>query len=241
MPRWAPTAFSFKGWLRRLGIPGEDLREVLTGVVPVAIVDRHWHQHDLDVFGVFGQAAEPLGTGPATFLAVEIFAPLTQDLTIWRIHAQYSHQFPTGNAPFAATPIHVFTPFDPYDPTVNNRNAHFPWLQMAVGRPTLGSAVVLSGDNVALQVALVGGVPTSTIGPLLREAHNAINATGVAQGATFMQIDYGTKPESPPLRLKAGGRLCVQMANRTAVTLASIQTLDVSFYYSERPQEGDLG
>jgi len=241
VPRWVPTAFSFKGWLRRLGIPNQDIREVLTGMLPVAIVDRHWHQHDLDVFGVFGQAAELTGAGPATFLAVEIFAPLTQDLTLWRIHAAYSHLFPTGNHRFDAQPIHVFTPFAPYDPTVNNRNAHFPWLQMAVGRPTLGGAIVLSGDNVALQVATVAGVPTDTIGPILRESHNATNATGISQAGAFMQLDFGTKPESPPLRLKAGGRLCVQMAAPTLLTAASVQTLDVSFYYSERPAEGDLG
>ncbi len=226
MPRWSFHSKALTAWRRRWRL-NRDPTEILDGILPVAEIDKHWTDDRINLWGLFTQAQ---GTGANTHLACMITAQ-TKELLVHRV--QYSL---TRSAWPIAQPVHLFTPLQGYVPTVNNTALHLPWLQtgLRAGDPgQLSEAFGTSGDNLGLQVVLVNGAPHICIGPI---THGPFVA-GVI-GAACVREERLWTFQDPPIRIAPWTSLCVQMA---AVSASALDMLNVSFFYSEREDQGRVG
>jgi hypothetical protein len=207
------------------------LGEMLSGVLPVAVVDRHWHQEELDLWGL--NVATDIGVVPNRHHAVSLHNPSTEDplleVLVWRVNACL---FDVNTGRPRPGPIHLFTPLTPaYNPHSSPATIplHFPWLQTPA---SFGDEVALSrvhgdaGGNPALQVVTVNGVATTSIGPSVW----TITGHGLAGEEHMPFAELGPGPTAPPLRVKPGQRLTVQH-----LISQGLLTLQANFWFSQRP------
>ncbi len=216
MPTWKTSGRVFAAWSRRHGL-NAPAQEILTGIIPVAEVDRHYTDDRLNVWGLFGQQ---LGTTGLLLGAVSLVAQ-ERELLVHRVAYFFS------GAPQILLTCHVFSPLQAYDPHSVGPALVLPWLQpVEPGSPgRLSRAFGLQGETALLQVVTVNGAPHTSIGPasqMFTLSSDLIDLWGY---------------QDPPFRVRPFGQLTVQ----TTVLLPIGFGLNVSFWYSERDDQGAVG
>lgn len=227
MPRWVAHSKPLVGWRKRWRL-NRDPSEILDAILPTAQVDKHWTDDRLNLFGLYSQAQGP---GVATHLACMLTAQ-NKELLIHRVHCAITR----GSFP-GIEPVHIFTPLQGYNPVQNNTALFLPWLQtgLRTGEPgQLSEAFGTSGDNLALQVVNVNGAPHTCVGPLWYgpTALNVVGGWGERDVVIWSEQD-------PPLRIAPFTSVAVQTAQ--TITTSVLNFLDVSWYYSEREDQGRVG
>lgn len=202
--------------------------EMLTGVIPVAEVDRHWTDDRLDVWGMFTQVP---GTAVVNRLGACTILPQAKEILVHRITAQLS------SSTSLVHNIHLFTPLQAYAPTALNAALVLPWLQPVkpgqAGR--LAETIGVTGETDAgLMVVVVNGAPHTAIGPLFVISALQVGLVGTLSAkAPTVLWDY----QNPPLRVKPGQQLTVQVTTQ----LPNTTLLDVNWWWTERIFQGDVG
>lgn len=227
MPGWLPHSKSLTAFRRRWRT-NRDPSEILSGILPVAEVDKHWTDDRLNIWGLYAQS---VGVAANRFLSVVLFTQ-RKEVLIYRINACLLQLgFPE------AEPMHVFTPLQGYNPVLNNATFWLPWLQTGLlpGEPGhLGETFALAGDNAAFQIVVVNGAPHNCIGPV----HYGPWWAALGGGAGFSRTQKLWGGDDPPLRIPPFSGVAVQ----TAAAVNGVNyTLDVSFYYAEREDQGRVG
>lgn len=221
MPQWVTASRVFAAWSRRyrLNAPAQ---EILTGIIPVAEVDRHYTDDRLDLWGLFTQQ---LGTATPNRLGACSLVTQEKEALVHRVHVWIQT---TGATLFV--PYHLFTPLQAYDPHQFNPALVLPWLQPitsgVAGR--LSRSFGLIGEQDFFQVVTVNGAPHTSIGP----ANPGFSA--VTQPAPPTEI---WTFQDPPIRLRPFTRVTVQ----SLVQIPAVGSLNVSFYYTERDDQGPVG
>lgn len=201
---------------------------MLTGIIPVAEVDRHYTDDRLDLWGAFTQIP---GTAVANRLGACSLVPQVAEVLVHKIEARYIG-IGQGQHPF-----HLFTPLQAYAPTAINAALVLPWMQpVKPGQPgRLSSTIFVTGETDAgLMVVTVNGAPHTAIGPAY---------TLSSQGIALVAAPFSSHPtvlwgfQDPPLRVKPGQQLTVQAT--AAIPLNFF--LNVNWFYSERVFQGDVG
>ena len=227
MPTWRPSARVFAAWSRRHNLNAPAM-EILTGVLPVAEVDKHWTNDRLDLWGLFMQQ---VGTVTANRLAACTLLAGDLEVLVHKIECQVVIVGVTaGNI----IPVHIFTPLQGYLPTAVNVALVLPWLQTMV-RPQdpgrLARAVGLIGETDAgLMVVTVNGAPHVAVGP---SYSLSTYAAGMAGGRRHVLWGF----QDPPLRLKPFMQLSVQTLAQMPTSIA----IQVNIFYTERVFQGDVG
>ncbi len=207
--------------------------EILTGVLPVVVVDTVRDDESQNLYGMFVQAqGDALNLG-ACVLAAQQFDVLVHKVEFW-VDA-ISTRAPT---------VHLFTPLQTYDPfDVALQNVFFPWFQGPASAPPdnpfgaatgrLSAAIGIAGLGSALMALIVNGVPVTAIGPTYAFTRWT---TFVGSQPSEHRVIWGF--QDPPIRLRPFQRLCVQTL--LPIMLGVGHPLNVNFYYTERSEEGQL-
>lgn len=203
---------------------GRFLLSIWDTILPVAVIDTHWQDDTLDVWGLFGQATPGAGTIGAVQLQAQ-----EKELLVHRVTA-YVQNSATGGA--LSEGLHCFTPLQAYDPTAIGRAIHYPWMQPEtdIARVRLSRAFCFSGAAAAHMTVLIGGVPVLAFGPLFQTTFGPIGS------AEFPPREYWGF-QNPPYRLPPFGSLCVQQV----LAAAGNELINVNFWYSEREDQGRVG
>jgi hypothetical protein len=227
VPDWRTSSRVWAAWSRRhnLNAPAQ---EILTGILPVAEVDKHWDNERLDLWGIFMQqvgTATPNRLGAATLLAGQL------EVLVHKVEVQLAI---TGATAGQIAPVHLFTPLQAYLPTAINVALVLPWLQTMV-RPQdpgrLSRAVGLIGETDAgLMVVTVNGAPHVAVGPSY-----SINTYAAGMAGGRRHVIWGF--QDPPLRVKPFEQLTVQ----TLVQIPTSVAIQVNMFYTEREFQGDVG
>lgn len=226
MPRWLTHARNLAGLRRRWGITSP-VSEVLSGVLPVVQVDKHRSAEDSDIWGMFVQAVADGVNLPACALS-------TQEREVLVHKVEFTSNFVNPNLEY----YHLFTPLQTYTPFDVASGAFFAWVQgraTSQDRGQLGNTFGVGGLGSAHQVVVVNAVPVTTFGPLL--AWEQLFLGGLHSVVVTNAPKTFWSFQDPPIRLKPFTLLCVQS---TGVPIINT-TLNVSFWYSERPPQGDVG
>jgi len=239
VPRWTFLSKPLVALQRRYRTNAA-FSEVLTGVLPTVETDKHWQEDTLDVYGILvqGQSSDGLEL-PACVL----LAPPTRDVLVHRVEFLVV-AVDNINDELDRT-YHLFTPLAAYDPVANGGGFFFSWLQTKAtpeAATIQGQTVGIGGTFPTHQtVTFGGGGPITTFGPLARTNRSYTVAGGVSvSNASSGTLSGMWTFQDPPLRLKAGARLCVQQAD-LFLLLNRRTILSVNFYYSEREEEGGVG
>lgn len=212
-PRWLPHARNLQDFLGRWSSPVGNLRSVLEGVIPVALVDRFRDDTEGSVFGL--SASTP---GVAGFFPAVAWGSAVND---WELHQLW---FRSSLAPVLRIPAaHLFTPIDPYNPVATPAPVGFFVPGLLLNKPfTLGSVTAVAGGNAAL---------APIIGPVL-DAEFAFDS-----GAPGLQLRYpirtGGWKFDPPIRVYRGVTLALQGVEAIP---AFLHPLEVEILYTERPR-----
>lgn len=148
MPEWFSHSQNFRRFLRRWGVGGQNLYEILSGVLPVAVVDRSWQDDSLDLWGV----AVPVSVSappPNKIPAVAIASPPTLDTYIRQIDA-FAFATVSGQA-IGNQAVAVYTPQDSYNPVLNGLSQFSPALFASRGNQQ-AQTLFFGGDNPAFPV-----------------------------------------------------------------------------------------
>lgn len=221
MPRWVTADRVFAAWSRRWGL-NSPAQEMLTGIIPVAEVDRHYTDDRLNLWGIFMQQQ---GTVIANRLGACSIVTQANEALVHRVDAHFSSAL--ANTSFDC---HLFTPLQTYDPHAINPALTLPWLQpISFGEPgRLSRTFGLIGEQDFLQVVTVNGAPHVGVGPVLR---------GISAGSAGRSGGRLWDFQDPPLRMRPNTQLTVQML----VQLPVGYFLNCSFYYTERLDQGRVG
>ena len=224
MPRWLSHARNLAGLRRRWNITSP-VGEVLSGVLPVVQIDKHRDARDQDIYGMFLQA-----TGDAVNIPACALVAQADEVLIHRIEFFWKH------IRTLTRPVHIFTPLQNYTPFDVSSNAYFAWWQgkaVAQDRGQLGGTFGVGGYGSAHQVVVVNAVPITTFGPTY-DWEILMTAVGVAEQPVRRIWSF----QDPPFRLKPFTMACVQSV---FAGLGATEVLNVNFFYSERPAQGDVG
>lgn len=222
MPRWLYHSKSFLYWRKRFRL-NADPQEMLTGVIPVSIVDRSWPDDTRYLWGAFHSTLTRINQHAAVELVAQRRALRIHRITAWM-------SIGTPPYPWVGYPIHLFTPLQNYDPVPNDTTIGFPWLQTAYRQGqdgALGDAFLLGGNNAAMQTILVNGVPYVSVGPMA--------LAGGTSGAVTLNTKWNESVlwsgQDPPLVVQPFTSICVQTFFAAGAT--STYALNASFFYSE--------
>lgn len=225
-PRWVTTTKVWAAWSRRHGL-NAPAQQILTGILPVAQVDKHWLDDRIELWGLFMQqpgTAVPGRLGACTLLTQR------KEAIVHKIEAQLTI---ISASPGTIANVHLFTPIFPYLPTAVNAFIVFPWLQ-PISAPDPGrlarSFGLIGETDAGLQVVTVDGAPHTSVGP---SYSLGTYAAGLVGGRRHVLWSF----QDPPLRVKPGQQLTVQLLDVLPAALA----LQVNFYFSEREFQGDVG
>jgi len=121
---------------------------------------------------------------------------------------------------------HLFTPLQNYNPAAVGPALVFPWLQpVQPPQPArLSESVGLVGDAPFLQVVTVNGLPHTSVGPLMQKGVNSPS-----------KVHWDS--QDPPWRLKPLQLLTFQTLTQIPVG----NSINVSFWFTERDAQGDVG
>lgn len=217
MPSWLRAGKTFVAFARRWGLNAPP-SEVWSGVVPVAQVDKHWTEDRVDLWGLELQQG---GTAVPGNLASCSIAPGSKEILVHRIGVTYN-----GSVAARTLIAHLFTPLQAYNPAAIGPAIVLPWLQ-PVQPPEPGRLAFsfgLVGDAAAFQSVIVNGFPHTSVGPVIQMGVNSPSK----------QLWIG---QDPPIRVKPFQLLTVQ----TLVQLPVGNTMNVSFFFTERDSQGDVG
>ncbi len=223
MARWLQHARNLAGFQRRWSL-NAPLAEVSSGVVPVAVVDKHYGSDEQNLWGMFVQAASNLGQIEACALVAQDREVLIHKIEFW-----------WDPAAAANRPVHIFTPLQAYNPFDAAVNAYFAWWQgkaVAQDIGQLGGTFGMGGLGTGLQAVIVNMAPVITIGPSFP------SLTLGAFGAARQTVQPIWSFQDPPWRLKPFTMACVQSVN---ALVGAGQFLNVNFYYTERLPQGESG
>lgn len=234
MPIWNPIQRTFDAIRNRYDLT-QRIGEMLTGILPVIVLDRHWPGEQMDFYGL-NAATDAFNAFPAppVHLYIELQAPPDREVLIWAIEATaLSVGTPQEN------PLHLFTPLQDYatiggaTPWIPNGvlpPIYFPWLQpiAATDAGRLSASFARAGATSALQVVSVNGIPTTSIGPTKQTFNQNTGGFVASWGNEY--TSFYSSPFFPPIRLKPDARIAVQTttAGNTGVNM------EANFWYSER-------
>lgn len=257
MPRWWRIDKDYARVRKQLGISTR-LGEILTGILPVYIVEQAWPIDQLDVFGVSGITVDSaFGTTPF-FHSCSLLNQLSdvrppEELLVWRIDANVyavTQDPVTGEAFFSdsrSAGLHVFTPnLEFYNPAQTSVQEFRPWLQ-PIGGPRsaqlrTSNARMICGHAPTLETVIVNGVPTPAVGPrMTRIMENTGSSFTNILGAN---LGFGWTPSpAPPLLVRPGSELTVQSVSPMKISSGLFtdgQRLEVSFWFSTRDAQDPL-
>lgn len=217
MPRWTRAAKTFTAFARRWGLNAPPA-EVWSGVIPVAQIDKHWIEDRLDMWGLEMQQG---GTAVAGNLASCSLVAGRKEVLVHRVGVTYN-----GSVAPRTLIGHLFTPLQGYNPAAVVPALVFPWLQpVQPGEPArLAESVGVIGDAVALQVVIVNGLPHTSIGPVMQMGINSPS-----------KVHWDS--QDPPYRVKPFQLLTFQSLTQIPVG----NSINISFWYTERDPQGDVG
>lgn len=246
-PVWNPTARNFLGLADRWGTPrGTNVSSILSGVLPVTIVERF---RDNLEGSLFGTTAETLGNDNE-FSAV-IFTSVSRSWEIhsanisWDIVAE-PEVLPVKNY---LEGLHVFNPINPYNPVVNSPAGFFVPGLINNREFTFGGVIGISGTNplppAILGATLMDGLARATqdiLSSLRGDAplYMYESVDGLAKqnplevvGLKFRGLDRRCQNVikfDPPLRIQRNGTICFQLKHTVIDTPFFLQ---VSIIYTE--------
>lgn len=237
MPRWVPTAKSLLNATEGLKVRGAQIAEMLTGLLPVSIVDRQWSREDLNIYGASGfyeqvpwttgGGAPPEWAGNTLELGSVYLLALEREVLVRRVTAALEGTegsaddgFGGGRSPITSLRdttrmLHLFTPDPSYEPAALRPGIHFSWLSTkGSGLATdLSRAVLISGANTNLQQVTVQPFGlVQSIGPIKGTRLipvPQVTSGGFSHWRTDQQVTF-LDWHDPPIVIKPGGRLCVQ-------------------------------
>lgn len=216
-----------------------DPTEVLTGILPVAQIDKHWQDDTLDLFGMYCQhVIQAGGAGHnCCVLTAGRQEVLVHEVTAWTDPA---HAW--GNAGWA---YHLMTCHYNYNPVSTNiYSLWYPWLMASTRSDkdlVLAYALGASGRTAALQTVTTPAGLVTCYGKTLPTETQTPGAGSTALRAGGA-VEFW-KMSDPPLRLKPYVQLMVQSNLDQFTTQAGSVGLpfNVNFVFSERQDQGDVG
>jgi len=237
MPRWVNIRERWSSYRNRLDL-NHRFGEMLTGVLPVVSLERSWPTEQLSMYGMNVECA---GAGGAAHFACSLHNvsdenPPAVELLVWRVNAWHFRPGLGTLTPSAS--MHLFSPIASYNPhsIPATLPIHAPWLQTGAesgDKVQLSRAHGDAGFAPALQVVSIGGVATTSIGPILTQPVRLISPTTVGsvfQGGSDM-VEFQPQYPAPPIRVLPGRRLTVQT---TTTFSSSAYLLEANFWWSER-------
>ncbi len=215
IPNWRPITRRTLDLFGRWGDPRTNLRSMLSGIIPVAVVDDF---RDDDRGSIFGISAFSLGT--ANEFPACSFGSSINDwelLGIPDITLNYDGLF----AAPTVLEFHMFTPINPYNPVATlNPVGFFPNGLLTNRAFTFGTVNGFGGSNPAVPALL---------GPTIQRHSNVTNSafTSIFERAGMPLFD-------PPIRIYAGVTLSIQFIGTIGIIIPT-QML-CSILYRERPK-----
>lgn len=236
MANWRVHSKALTAFRRRWRL-NVDPTEMLTGILPVAQVDKHWTDDTLNLYGCFTQHILR-NVAPAyacCLLQAGRQEVLVHEVTMWLGNHAQSRQ---------GWSYHLMTCHQNYNPVAQDLySIWYPWLMSSTRSDrdlVLSYALGGSGDVANLQTIGTPTGPVTCYGKTLMVQQIIVPiGGGIDQGGglTFWKFS------DPPLRLKPYVTLIVQ----SAVDQFGIQPLtvnlpmNVNFIFSEREEQGDVG
>lgn len=215
IPNWRPITKRTLDLFGRWGDPRTNLGSMLSGIIPVAVVDDF---RDDDRGTIFGINAFSTGT-PNEFPAVS-FGSNANDWELLAITALWVDFFsPVSTLRFVE--FHIFTPIDPYNPVATPAPAAFFQTGLITNRAfTFGTVFGLGGSNV--------DVP-GLIGPTINWRQRVTSGliTNVLKEQSWPVFD-------PPIRIYKDVTLSIQFIGTIGVTIGT--RMVASILYRERPK-----
>jgi len=215
IPSWRPITKRTLDLFGRWGDPRTNLRSMLSGIIPVAVVDDF---RDDDRGSIFGINAFSGGTANE-FPAGSFGSPVDdwELLAITACWVDWNGLVQAGKI----LEFHLFTPINPYNPVATlNPAGFFPTGLLTNRAFTFGTVRGLGGTNPA--------VP-----PLLGPTIQAFSLTGNSRDVQlFEQAGYPTY--DPPIRVYKDVTLTVQFIGTIGVVIPT--TMVASILYRERPK-----
>jgi len=213
-PTWRPITKRTLDLFGRWGDPRTNLRSMLSGIIPVAVVDDFADDDRGSIFGINAFSAGTANEFPAVS-----FGSTVNDWELLAITAGWvNFNGLVGNKTFE---FHIFTPINPYNPTSTlNPAGFFPTGLLTNRAFTFGTVVALGGSNPA--------VPT-LLGPTLQWVDRVTDANRVS-----LYFRGGLQRFDPPIRIYKNVTLSIQFIGTIGVVIAT--SMVVSILYRERPK-----
>ncbi len=214
-PSWRPITKRTLDFFGRWGDPRTNLRSMLSGVMPVAVVDRFRDDDEGSIYGI-----NAFSGGTANEFPAVAFGSGTNDWELlaitalwvdWNL-AQFSKDFE----------FHMFTPINPYNPVLTPSPVGFFNNGLLTNRAfTFGTVIALGGTNPNVPVIL---------GPTLNQRQAGVGSTG-----EFQCFRSASAPVfDPPIRIYRDTTLAIQFIGGIGITVPTAMVC--SILYRERPK-----
>lgn len=217
-PAWRPITKRTLDFFGRWGDPRTNLRSMLSGIMPVAVVDRFRDDDEGSIYGIncFARAQ------PAEFPAV-CFGSTENDWELLSVTALWV-DWNLQNFGVHGCEFHFFTPINPYNPCVNIDPPGFFLNGLLTNRAfTFGTVTAIGGSNPAIP---------SILGPTLNQMDRGVGTIG-----EFQSFRSQTAPVfDPPIRIYRNVTFSIQFIG-TPAPLGFVGTdMIASILYRERPK-----
>lgn len=215
IPGWRPITKRTLDLFGRWGDPRTNLRSMLSGIIPVAVVDDFLDDDRGSIFGINAFSAGTANEFPAVSFGSgtndwELLA-ITALWVNWNGLVQAGKQFE----------FHLFTPINPYNPVATpSPVGFFPTGILSNRAFTFGTVVGLGGSNPAIPLLL---------GPTIHHFEITGNSLDVQ---VFERA--GTPRFDPPIRIYKDVTLTIQFIGTIGVVIPT--SMVCSILYRERPK-----
>lgn len=214
-PSWRPITRRTLDLFGRWGDPRTNLRSMLSGIIPVAVVDDFKDDDRGSIFGINAFSAGTANEFPAVSFGSTVndweLLAITSLWVDWR-------GLVAGGKDFE---FHMFTPINPYNPVATASPVGFFPTGLLTNRAfTFGTVVGLGGTNPA---------PPVLLGPALQwhELSSDSRILNVFRFAAFPHFD-------PPIRIYRNVTLTIQFIGTIGVVIPT--QMVCSILYRERPK-----
>jgi len=215
IPNWRPITRRTLDLFGRWGDPRTNLRSMLDGILPVAVVDDFRDDDRGSIFGI-----NAFSNGTANEFPAVSFGSTVNDWELLAITALWVewNGLVGGGKNFE---FHVFTPINPYNPVATlNPAGFFPSGLLTNRAFTFGTVVALAGSNPAVPLLL---------GPTINEFDRVANA---GEFQCFRNKSYPVY--DPPIRIYKDVTLTIQFIGTIGVAIATGMVCSILF--RERPK-----
>jgi hypothetical protein len=173
-PAWIPHSQDFRRWLRTWGIGNQNLYELLTGVLPTAVVNRSWQDYETDLWGVTTLTTSPVGNIPG----LSVVAGPTFDCLIRQVDVLAYQNFSVGanGTVIPGQACQVFSPEGGYNAVALGLSEFHPGL-LATRNFALPQARFFTGWNTGFNTDPPFNSPFSAWSVVLDSHFNAGNNT----------------------------------------------------------------